>query len=89
MSKIAESYARLIEREDLQPQTKRWPLVNNGLSLLPIMGIAYMFQYLDKAAIGASTLLGLLDPKTGIVSLLIQTHIHTRRRLTGQSMTSP
>jgi hypothetical protein len=34
------------------------------------MGIAFMLQFLDKAALAASTLLGLLDPTTGgIVSL--------------------
>lgn len=34
------------------------------------MGIAFLLQFLDKAALAASTLLGMLDPTTGgIVSL--------------------
>lgn len=32
------------------------------------MGIAYGLQFLDKMALSAATLLGILDPKTGIVS---------------------
>ncbi|OBT75783.1 hypothetical protein VF21_05577 [Pseudogymnoascus sp. 05NY08] len=38
--------------------------------LLPIMGIAFMLQFLDKAALAASTLLGLLDPTTGGIALV-------------------
>ncbi|KAL5352955.1 hypothetical protein V496_08334 [Pseudogymnoascus sp. VKM F-4515 (FW-2607)] len=34
--------------------------------LLPIMGFCYMLQFLDKGALAASTLLGILDPETGI-----------------------
>ncbi|KFZ24084.1 hypothetical protein V502_01442 [Pseudogymnoascus sp. VKM F-4520 (FW-2644)] len=34
--------------------------------LLPVMGFCYMLQFLDKGALAASTLLGILDPVTGI-----------------------
>lgn len=38
-------------------------------SLVPVMGFCYMLQFLDKGALGQSTLLGLLTPGSGIVSL--------------------
>lgn len=48
----------------------RWSHINYVPSLIPFMGICYMLQFLDKAALAQSTLLGLLAPGTGIVSLL-------------------
>jgi hypothetical protein len=50
------------------------------------MGIAFMLQYLDKAALAASTLLGLLDPTTGgIVSLCLHLKRHFYNKYTNET----
>jgi hypothetical protein len=48
----------------------RWSHIDYVPSLVPVMGVCYMLQFLDKAALAQSTLLGLLAPGSGIVSLL-------------------
>ena len=68
MSKIAESCVRSIDGEYIQ-KTDSWSPINYVPSLVPIMGICYMLQFLDKGALAHSTLLGLLSPISGIVSL--------------------
>lgn len=67
----------------------RWPPINYVPSLVPVMGVCYMLQFLDKGALGQSTLLGLLAPETGIVSLLppLKGHI-IEKQAKGPNLTS-
>ncbi|KFY72960.1 hypothetical protein V499_06932 [Pseudogymnoascus sp. VKM F-103] len=51
---------------EMTDEQSRKVLRKIDLFLLPIMGFCYMLQFLDKGALAASTLLGILDPKTGI-----------------------
>ncbi|KAJ4400958.1 hypothetical protein N0V91_008337 [Didymella pomorum] len=46
-------------REALSPEEDRRILRKIDLNLLPIMGLSYMFQFLDKSALGYTAIMGL------------------------------
>ncbi|KAF2625504.1 MFS general substrate transporter [Macroventuria anomochaeta] len=49
----------LATREALSPEEDRRILRKIDLNLLPIMGLSYMFQFLDKSALGYTAIMGL------------------------------
>ncbi|KFY11409.1 hypothetical protein V492_04490 [Pseudogymnoascus sp. VKM F-4246] len=69
VSKSAEPFKAEIEdvaNVETTDEENRRVLRKIDTFLLPVMGFCYMLQFLDKGALAASTLLGILDPETGI-----------------------